>query len=62
MVADGGLMMVPRFFVTVSGGFGDPIAMPFAAVHESEDGTNAKCRPHGAMSEFEGKAENICSR
>jgi hypothetical protein len=24
-------------------------------------GTNAKCRYHHAMSEFEGKAENICS-
>jgi hypothetical protein len=24
-------------------------------------GTNAKCRLHQAMSEFKGKAENICS-
>jgi hypothetical protein len=24
-------------------------------------GTNAKCRPHRAMSEFEGKAEDMCS-
>jgi len=27
----------------------------------SANGTNAKCRSHQAMSEFGGKAENICS-
>jgi hypothetical protein len=27
----------------------------------SATGTNAKCQPHRGMSEFEGKAENICS-
>jgi hypothetical protein len=31
----------------------------FAAAHESGNGTNAKCRLHRAMSEFEGEAENI---
>jgi len=33
----------------------------FAAVHESVVGTFETCRLHRAMSEFEGKAENICS-
>ena len=34
---------------------------PIVVMHESEIGTNAKCRMHWVMSEFEGKAENICS-
>jgi hypothetical protein len=33
----------------------------FAAMHESASGAFETCRMHRAMSEFEGKAENICS-
>jgi hypothetical protein len=33
----------------------------FAALRESVVGTDAKCRPRRAMSECEGKAEDICS-
>jgi hypothetical protein len=32
------------------------------ALSTSEFGTNAKCRPHRATSEFGAKAENIFSR
>ena len=35
--------------------------MLFAAVHESGYGTFETCRCVEEMSEFEGKAENICS-
>jgi len=40
---------------------GDRMTRLFAVPREPPVGTNAKCRLHRTMSEFEGKAENICS-
>jgi hypothetical protein len=37
------------------------MTMLCAVVHESAIGTFETCRLRRAMSEFEGKAENICS-